>query len=82
MKTAAEILTFWFDEHGPADWFAGKPEFDAEIAAAFCETHAAVRRGTGGRPRPAASPRFSCWTNFRGSFSGTIRALLPATVWR
>lgn len=45
MKTAAEILTFWFDEHGPADWFAGKPEFDAEIAAAFCETHAAVARG-------------------------------------
>ena len=47
MKTAADVLKFWFIDHGPADWFAGKPEFDAEIAADFAETHAAVARGEG-----------------------------------
>ncbi|HWA20547.1 MAG TPA: DUF924 family protein [Devosia sp.] len=45
MKTAADVLKFWFEEHGPDDWFAGKAEFDAEIARGFAETHAAVARG-------------------------------------
>jgi uncharacterized protein (DUF924 family) len=47
MKTATDVLKFWFDDHGQADWFAGKPEFDAEIAAEFTETHTALARGDG-----------------------------------
>src|SRR3569623_2047355 len=47
MRTAEDVLIFWFEEHGPADWFAAKPEFDAMIARGFTETHAAVARGEG-----------------------------------
>lgn len=47
MKTAADVLKFWFEDHGQPDWFGGKPEFDAEIAAHFTETHAALARGEG-----------------------------------
>lgn len=47
MRTADDVLKFWFEEHGPTDWFSGKPEFDAEIAAAFADTHAAIARGEG-----------------------------------
>ncbi|MEQ1771568.1 MAG: DUF924 family protein [Devosia sp.] len=45
MKTAEDVLRFWFEEHGQPDWFGGKPEFDAEIVAQFSETHAAATRG-------------------------------------
>lgn len=45
MRTAEDVLTFWFEQHGPDDWFAGKPEFDAELAAGFATTHPAVSRG-------------------------------------
>lgn len=31
---ALEVLRFWFDEH-PKDWFAKKPELDAEIRRRF-----------------------------------------------
>jgi uncharacterized protein (DUF924 family) len=59
MKTAAEILKFWFDDHGPDDWFAGKPEFDAEIAAGFSETHTALARGEGWDWRTTAAARLA-----------------------
>lgn len=45
MKTAQDLLKFWFEDHGQDDWFAAKPEFDAACAEAFAETHAAVARG-------------------------------------
>jgi uncharacterized protein (DUF924 family) len=45
MKTADDVLNFWFLEHSEPDWFGGKPEFDAQIAAQFAETHAAATRG-------------------------------------
>jgi uncharacterized protein (DUF924 family) len=45
MKTAADVLQFWFEDHGQDDWFGAKPEFDAEIADGFAETRAAVARG-------------------------------------
>jgi uncharacterized protein (DUF924 family) len=45
MRTAADTLKFWFEDHGQEDWFGGKPEFDAEIADGFADTHAAVARG-------------------------------------
>jgi uncharacterized protein (DUF924 family) len=45
MATASDVLRFWFEVHGEADWFGGKPEFDAALAAQFTATHAAVTRG-------------------------------------
>jgi uncharacterized protein (DUF924 family) len=47
MKSAAEVLKFWFVDHSHEDWFGGKAAFDAEIAAGFAETHAALARGEG-----------------------------------
>jgi uncharacterized protein (DUF924 family) len=45
MKSAEQVLHFWFVEHGQKDWFGGGPEFDARLAAAFGETHLAVAAG-------------------------------------
>lgn len=45
MKTAADVLEFWFVQHGEADWFGAKPEFDAALAERFAATHAAVAKG-------------------------------------
>jgi uncharacterized protein (DUF924 family) len=47
MRSAADVLKFWFEEHGHEDWFGGKPEFDAAIADNFGQTHAAIARGEG-----------------------------------
>jgi len=44
MRSADDVLKFWFVDHGPEDWFAGKPEFDAEIAAQFTATHSHVAK--------------------------------------
>jgi uncharacterized protein (DUF924 family) len=59
MKTAADVLRFWFEDHTHEDWFGGKPEFDAEIAAAFTQTHAALARGDGWGWRAAADGRLA-----------------------
>jgi len=45
MRSAQDVLNFWFVDHGPDDWFAGSADFDALIAAEFAETHAAAARG-------------------------------------
>ena len=45
MRTAEDVLRFWFVEHGQDDWFGGKAEFDTALASQFAETHAAVARG-------------------------------------
>lgn len=45
MRSAAEIIAFWFIDHGPDDWFGGKPAFDAALAQQFAETHFHVARG-------------------------------------
>ena len=45
MRTADDVLRFWFVEHGKDDWFGGKAEFDAELAEAFAETHPRVALG-------------------------------------
>jgi len=47
MRTADDVLTFWFEDHGPDDWFSARPEFDALVAREFTETHAAIVRGEG-----------------------------------
>jgi uncharacterized protein (DUF924 family) len=45
MKTAEDVLSFWFVEHGEEHWFGGGPEFDATLSAQFGETHLAVSAG-------------------------------------
>ena len=57
MKSAEDVHHFWFAAHGPSDWFAGKPEFDDEIRAAFTDTHAALARGEGWTWRQTAHGR-------------------------
>lgn len=59
MKSARNVLKFWFEDHGPADWYAGKPEFDAEIAVQFADTHAAVARGEAGDWRATPEGRLA-----------------------
>jgi uncharacterized protein (DUF924 family) len=59
MHTAADIVSFWFEAHGPADWFAADPAFDAEIAAQFAATHAAVARGEAWRWRATPAGRLA-----------------------
>ena len=59
MKTAAEVHHFWFKAHGPDDWFAGKPAFDALIEAEFAETHKAIARGEGWTWRTDATGRLA-----------------------
>ena len=47
MQGAEAVYTFWFEAHGPDDWFAGAPDFDAKIADRFSATHAGLARGEG-----------------------------------
>jgi uncharacterized protein (DUF924 family) len=59
MRTHQDVLKFWFEDHGQTDWFGGKPEFDAELATAFADTHAAVARGEAWRWRTTAEGRLA-----------------------
>jgi uncharacterized protein (DUF924 family) len=59
MKTARDVLDFWFVRHGQEDWFGAKPEFDALIAAEFGDTHAALARGEGWTWRSTAEGRLA-----------------------
>ena len=45
MRSADDVLDFWFVEHGQKDWFGGGPEFDRKLTERFAETHKAVARG-------------------------------------
>lgn len=40
---AAQLLRFWFDEHGESDWFGGGPEFDAKVTERFARWGDALR---------------------------------------
>lgn len=59
MKTAQDVLRFWFDEHGADDWFAANAEFDARIVGQFTETRAALARGEGWGWRATADGRLA-----------------------
>lgn len=39
----SQILDFWFEDHGHADWFSGGPEFDAKVRAKFEPLYHALR---------------------------------------
>ena len=59
MKTADDVLKFWFVDHGQEDWFGAKPEFDELIAQQFSETHAAASRGEAWRWRTTPKGRLA-----------------------
>lgn len=40
---AAQVLHFWFDEHGESDWFGGGPEFDTAVTTHFAGWRDALR---------------------------------------
>lgn len=39
-----DVLTFWFTQHGPKDWFSVSAEFDNEIREKFSKIHQAITR--------------------------------------
>lgn len=45
MASYQEVLTFWFEELTPADWFTVNSEVDTTIHTRFHETHRAVVNG-------------------------------------
>ena len=45
MQSHQDVIDFWFVEHGPDDWFGGKPEFDTALAERFTDLHPQVARG-------------------------------------
>lgn len=59
MRSAEDVLHFWFEEHGQDDWFGGEAAFDAKLEAGFAETHAAVARGEAWQWRTTAAGRLA-----------------------
>jgi uncharacterized protein (DUF924 family) len=53
------VLTFWFVTHNEEDWFGAKPEFDAELAASFSDTHAWVAAGNAAAWRTSPDGRLA-----------------------
>lgn len=41
---AAQLLAFWFDEHGRADWFGGGADFDDAVRQRFGDWWTALRQ--------------------------------------
>lgn len=39
----AQLLAFWFNDHGAKDWFGGGPEFDAEVREQFADWREVLR---------------------------------------
>ena len=42
ISTLDEVLTFWFDELRPQDWFESTPDLDLQCSLRFRETHLAL----------------------------------------
>ena len=45
MRSAQDVIDFWFVQHGTDDWFGGKAEFDVALAEGFADTHPHVALG-------------------------------------
>lgn len=57
MHSPEDVIRFWFHDHGARDWFSARPEFDAEVAGHFTETHARAARGEAWRWRATPEGR-------------------------
>lgn len=40
--TPENIITFWFEDHSPKDWWNSNPDFDREIIEKFSDLHKAA----------------------------------------
>lgn len=48
IKTAKEVLAFWFSEEAKPYWFKSTPEFDRKIESLFLPTYrAAIQKNLG-----------------------------------
>lgn len=45
MITPAEIIKFWFEDHGPKDWWNTNLDFDQEIIDRYGDLHRAASQG-------------------------------------
>jgi uncharacterized protein (DUF924 family) len=80
-----EVLHFWFDELGAADWFAGSEPFDARIRARFLSLHAqlSAQEGSGVTgPRPLLAAVIVLDQFSRHLFRGTPRAFATDAIAR
>ena len=59
MQGPRDVIEFWFVEHGYEDWFGGKTEFDAKLAARFGDLHRRVSRGEAWHWRETANGRLA-----------------------
>jgi uncharacterized protein (DUF924 family) len=59
MQGPQDVLDFWFVEHGYEDWFGGKSEFDAKLAARFGDLHERVSHGEAWHWRETANGRLA-----------------------
>ena len=59
MRTATDVIGFWFERHDHEDWFGGKPEFDAALALEFGETLPRVAKGEAYRWRETPDGRLA-----------------------
>lgn len=59
MRTADEVIQFWFVDHGADDWFASNPDFDRVLSDLFRSTHVRVARGEAWRWRKTPEGRLA-----------------------
>ncbi|HTN63933.1 MAG TPA: DUF924 family protein [Devosia sp.] len=59
MRSPADVIAFWFEQHNADDWFGGKSEFDAELAREFAQTHLHVAKGEAYSWRTSAEGRLA-----------------------
>ncbi len=45
MKTASDVLRFWFEDHSMEDWFTKSDVFDDKIRKQFSDTHKRAAKG-------------------------------------
>ena len=76
--TPHHILEFWFIEHGPRDWFASNPDFDAKITKQFGDAYPSILAGKHHNWRETAEGRLAeiiVLDQFsRNLFRGTAKA--------
>lgn len=59
LRPAADVLNFWFVQHGRPHWYGGGPEFDAKLAREFSATYEHVAAGEASSWRGSAEGRLA-----------------------
>ncbi len=82
MKTASDILTFWFDSAGPKRWYQKSDVFDAQIRREFEDTAVDLAGSLARKPSHSKSPHD--WEDDNESILALIIALdqFPRNMYR